>query len=187
MACLGIARVQRKSQTKKQLTRVRTLKKLILLVGIPASGKSTLAKKLIQKGFICINADAIRAELYGDELKQGDPQEVFSVFFDRLEALMKEEKDIVVDNTNLKIQHRKQILDRGQKFGYEDIQLWVLDVPLDVCLKRNAARERKVEEDILANMFMSFNRSGRPRKEEGKLVLIRPGKDADDFRFFFPG
>jgi predicted kinase len=162
------------------------LKKLILLVGIPASGKSTLAGKLVQKGFECINADAIRAELYGNELQQGDPQEVFSVFFDRLEALMKDEKDIVVDNTNLKVPHRKQILDRGHKFGYGDVQLWVLDVPLDVCLQRNAARDKKVEEDVLANMFMSFNRGGRPRKEEGKLVLIRPGKDANDFRFFFP-
>jgi predicted kinase len=162
------------------------LKKLILLVGIPASGKSTLARKLTQKGFECINADTIRAELYGDELEQGDPQDVFSVFFERLEGMMKDEKDIVVDNTNLKAAHRKQILDRGHKFDYADIQLWILDVPLDVCLKRNALREKKVQEDVLANMFMTFNRSGRPRKEEGKLVLIRPGKDENDFRFFFP-
>jgi hypothetical protein len=35
-------------------------------------------------------------------------------------------------------------------------------------------------------MFMTFNRSGRPKKDEGKLVLIRPGKDENDFRFFFP-
>jgi predicted kinase len=162
------------------------LKKLILLVGIPASGKSTLAGKLLQKGYTIINADTIRFELYGNELEQGNPQDVFALFFERLEALLKDEKEIVVDNTNLKLAHRKQILDRAHKFGYQDIQLWVLDVPLDVCLQRNAARERKVEEDVLANMFMTFNRSGRPRKEEGKLVLIRPGNDANDFRFFFP-
>ena len=162
------------------------MKKLILLVGIPASGKTTLANKLAQKGFDCINADAIRGELYGDELEQGDPEHVFSVFFERLDGMMKDEKDIVVDNTNLKVAHRKQILDRGHKFGYGDIQLWVLDVALDVCLQRNALREKKVQEDVLANMFMTFNRSGRPRKEEGKLVLIRPGKDENDFRFFFP-
>jgi predicted kinase len=162
------------------------LKKLILLIGIPASGKTTLAQKLVLKGFSSINADTIRGELYGDELEQGDPQDVFSVFFDRLDVLLKAEKDIVVDNTNLKSVHRKQIIDRAQKIGYKDIQLWVLDVPLDVCLQRNANREKKVQEDVLANMFMTFNRSGRPRKEEGKLVLIRPGKDENDLRFFFP-
>jgi len=162
------------------------LKKLILLVGIPASGKSTLAGKLVQKGYTVINADAIRLELYGNEMEQGNPQDVFALFFQRLEGLLQDEKDIVVDNTNLKLAHRKQILDRAHKFGYQDIQLWVLDVPLDVCLERNAARERKVEEDVLANMFMTFNRSGRPRKEEGRLVLIRLGKDANDLRFFFP-
>jgi len=163
------------------------LKKLILLVGIPASGKSTLAGKLVKKGYYIINADTIRLELYGNELEQGNPQDVFAMFFERLEALMKDEKDIVVDNTNLKPAHRKQIIDRGRKFGYQDIQLWVLDVPLELCLKRNAERQRQVADDVIASMFMTFNKSGRPRKEEGKLVLIRPGKDANDFRFFFPG
>jgi len=166
--------------------RLNTLKKLILLIGIPASGKTTLSKKLIQKGYESISADIIRAELYGNEAEQGDPTKVFSVLFARLEDMMGAGKDIVVDNTNLKFAHRKEILTRAEKFGYSDVQLWVLDVPLDVCLQRNAKRERMVQEDVLANMFMTFNRSGRPRQAEGHMVLIRPGKDENDFRFFFP-
>ncbi len=162
------------------------MKKLILLIGIPASGKTTLAKKLINKGYKPINADSIRAELYGSEAEQGDPTKVFSIFFARLEDMMLAGKDIVVDNTNLKFAHRQEILTRAQKFSYSDVQLWVLDVPLDVCLQRNANRKRCVKEDILANMFMTFNRSGRPRQEEGRIVLVRPGKDENDFRFFSP-
>jgi predicted kinase len=160
--------------------------KLILLVGLPASGKTTLAKKLVEKGFECLNADTIRAELYGDESEQGDPAKVFSLLLERLQSLMESKKDIVVDNTNLKPAHRRPILDRARTGGYKDVQLWVLDVPLDVCLHRNALRERKVQEDVIANMFMTFNRTGRPSSEEGRLVLIRPGKDENDFRFFFP-
>jgi len=160
------------------------VKRLILLVGVPGSGKTTLAKKLIEKGFTCLNADSIREELYGDAAEQGDPQKVFGIFFQRLEELLKEEKDVVIDNTNLNGKQRRPIIERADKFGYTDVQLWLLDTALDVCLERNRKRERTVPEDIVANMYMELNRAGRPRREEGKIVLIRPGKDENDFRLF---
>ena len=162
------------------------MKRLILLVGIPGSGKTTLATRLIERGFHCLNADSIRQELYGDAAQQGDPQEVFGIFFERLDKAMQENLDIVIDNTNLNQKQRKPILEHAAGAGYTDIQLWLLDVPLEVCLKRNAVRSRNVPEDIVANMFMELNRNGRPKRQEGKLVLIRPGKEENDFLFFFP-
>ncbi len=162
------------------------MKRLVLLVGIPGSGKSTLAKKLIARGYHCLNADSIREMMFGDAAEQGDPQKVFGLFFKQLEEAMSKDLDIVIDNTNLNPKQRKPILERAAKFGYSDIQLWLLDVPLDTCLERNRARERVVPEDIVANMFIELNRSGRPRNAEGKLVIIRPGKDENDFRIFFP-
>ena len=162
------------------------MKRLILLVGIPGSGKTTLATKLVEKGFHCLNADSIREELYGNAAEQGDPQEVFAIFFERLDKAMGENLDIVVDNTNLNPKQSKPIIEHDQTAGYTDIQLWFLDVPLEVCQKRNAVRSRCVPEDIVANMYMELNRNGRPRREEGKMVLIRPGKEDNDFLFFFP-
>lgn len=162
------------------------MKRLILMIGVPGSGKSTLAQKVAEKGFMIMNADSIREELYGSAAEQGDPQQVFDLFFERLEKAMAEGKDIIIDNTNINTKQRKPILERATKHGYGDIQLWLMDVPLEVCLDRNRARDRVVQEDIVANMFMELNRNGRPRNSEGKVVLIRPGKDANDYRFFFP-
>jgi len=160
------------------------LKKLILLVGMPASGKSTLAAKLIAKGFSCLNADSIREELYGDAILQGDPAEVFKIFFERLEELLKADSDIVVDNTNLKFQHRKQIIDKAKGFGYADIELWFLDMPFALCAARNGERERRIPDDALKNMFSIFEREGRPKRSEGRVIVIRPGKDENELRFF---
>lgn len=162
------------------------MKRIILLVGVPGSGKTTLAAKIAQKGFTIMNADSIRHELYGDASDQGDPQEVFKIFFERMEVHMKDGTDLIIDNTNANPKHRKQILDRAKQFEYNDVQLWLMDTPLNVCIARNKNRERVVAEDVVANMHMSLNRSGRPSREEGKLVLIRPGADENDYRFFFP-
>ena len=159
------------------------MKKLILLIGIQGSGKTTLALKLVEKGFKRICADDIRAELFGDAIIQGDTTQVFSIFFERLEKLFAEGGDIVVDNTNLNAKQRQPILERAAAAGYTDIQLWLLDVPLALCLKRNASRERVVPEDIVTNYHNELNRV-RPKRSEGKLVILRPNKDGTDLLFF---
>jgi len=151
---------------------------------VPGSGKTTLSKKIIAKGFHCMNADSIRKELYGEEITQGDAEKVFQIFFERMELSMEEKKSIIVDNTNLKPEHRKQILDRAAKFNYDDVQLWLLDVPLATCLERNRNRERVVPEDAVTHMYNELYKNGRPRRSEGKVVVIRPSPDGSDYLFF---
>jgi len=160
------------------------LKRMILMIGVPGSGKTTLAKKIAEKGFHYINADGIREELYGNAAEQGDKEEVFNLFFQRLEELLLIGTDVIIDNTNLNPKQRKPILERAEQFGYIDVQLWLLDVPLDLCLARNKSRERIVPEDIVSNMFVELNRSGRPKRVEGKVVIIKPNKDGSDYLFF---
>ena len=63
---------------------------LILLVGIPGSGKTTYAEKYLEvfNNTIHLSSDKIRAELWGSETTQGDNNEVFSLMQSRaIEAL----------------------------------------------------------------------------------------------------
>lgn len=160
------------------------MKRLVLLVGIPGSGKTTLAKRLTERGFLRLCADDIRQELWGDAGDQKDPETVFNIFFQKLEEALSKSLDIVVDNTNINTKHRQPILQRAITAGYEDIQLWVLDIPLEVCLERNRSRERAVPDDIVTNMYGSVTGPGKPRSHEGKVIIVRPGLAPGEFRFF---
>ncbi len=162
------------------------MKKLVLMVGVPGSGKSTLAQRLADKGYSVLNADNIREELWGDPTDQREPDKVFEIFFQRMDELMKAGTDIVVDNTNTNPRHREQAIGRARAKGYDDIQLWIVDVPLEICLERNRQRNRNVPEDIVAKMHNTINGPGRPKKHEGKIIIVRPGKEPFEFRFFLP-
>lgn len=160
------------------------MKRLVLLVGIPGSGKSTLAQHLIERGYVCFNADEIRKEVLGDASDQSQSDKVFDVFFQQLEESMKRGDDIVIDNTNINTRHRSPILQRAVQAGYQDIQLWILDVPLQVCIERNHARGRAVPDDVVTNYYNTLNGHGKPRRHEGKLILVRPGPKDFEYKFF---
>jgi predicted kinase len=162
------------------------VKRIVLLVGVPGSGKSTVAQRLIDKGYHCLNADSIRKELFGDEGEQKDKEQVFGIFFQRLEEALKQGLDIVIDNTNINTKHRSPILQRAIQAGYEDIQLWVLDVPLETCLERNRSRQRALPDDVIINYYNALHGHGKPRKHEGKLVIVKPGVQDFQYRFFLP-
>jgi len=162
------------------------MKQMVLMVGVPGSGKSTVSQRLIDKGFAVLNADSIRQELWGDANDQREPEKVFEVFHQRMDVLLDEGKDIIIDNANTNPRHREQLITRAKAKGYTDIQLWILDVPLETCLQRNRDRQRNVREDIVTKMHNTLNGTGRPKKHEGRLVIVRPGDKPFDFRFFFP-
>ena len=105
------------------------MSRIILLIGVPGSGKSTLAGKLVEKGFTRMCADDIRGEIYGDPIIQGDPKEVYQIFFERLDTQLSTKANLVIDNTNLNPKQRGPILEKSSAAGYTDIQLWLLDTP----------------------------------------------------------
>lgn len=162
------------------------MKQLVLLVGIPGSGKTTLSKRLTDRGFTRLCADDIRQTLFADAGEQRDPEKVFEIFFQQLDDAFKQGLNVVVDNTNINTKHRQPILKKAIEAGYEDIQLWVLDTPLEVCIERNRARERAVPDDIVTNYYSTVTGHGMPRAHEGKIIIVRPGEGKDEFKFFLP-
>ncbi len=132
---------------------------LLMLIGLPGSGKSTLARHLAAqgKGWVLVSTDAIRAQLFGDEAIQGPWLAVQSEVERSLRlAAQQAEAGLVegaiYDATNAVRKHRRAAIALIRQCGFTTITgLW-LDVPLEVCLQRNQARDRQVPPEVILRM-----------------------------------
>lgn len=149
--------------------------KLIVLCGIPGSGKSTYATRYVEDNInsIHISSDAIRAELYGNESIQGNPSEVFSLMQKRTVEALNEGKNVVYDATNITRKDRSSIIGMCPKFA--KIECHIIWAPIEECIRQDASRDRTVGKEVIDRMLKRFQ---APFFDEGinEIKVILPDK-----------
>lgn len=146
-------------------------KELILMIGIPGSGKSTFARRYSNnnRDISIVSSDAIRAKLYGDESIQGNGREVFENVQRDIEVLISLGRStIILDATNLRRRDRKKYIKLANKSGYKCGAIYC-DVSLETAQKRNKQRARQVPDDIIKRMYNALE---APTESEGFNWII---------------
>lgn len=129
--------------------------KLICLVGIPGSGKTTYANNYIKSyGGVHLSSDGIRKELYGDESIQSDPHEVFSLMQKRAVEALNDGRTVIYDATNVTRKDRASIISVCPKFA--QIEAHVIWAPIETCIERDINRERTVGKGVIDKMLKRF-------------------------------
>ena len=148
---------------------------LILLCGIPGSGKSTYAKNHIERNpnAIHLSSDAIRKELYGDENIQGNPGDVFSLMQKRTIEALNNGHDVLYDATNITRKDRQGIISVCPKFA--KIECHIIWAPIEECIERDSKRERTVGKEVIDRMLKRFQ---APYYDEGidEIKIMLPDK-----------
>lgn len=138
--------------------------KLILTRGVPASGKSTWAKAWVEEdplNRVRVNRDNLRWTLgvKGGVGDQWQEEEVTHWQNQMITRYLSQGKDVVVDNTNLRARHVKELIKLGQKWGAE-VEFKDFPITLDEAYSRDAVRqslgERAVGYDVLKMFFEKF-------------------------------
>jgi predicted kinase len=138
------------------------MKRVLILRGLPASGKSTFARKFIDENkgeWKRLNKDELRAMLDNSDHSLANEKFVERMRDFILVEALKEGKHVVIDDTNLSnrpIERIQQVIGRYEKETREQIKIEfkIMETSLEECLARDEIREKKVGRDVIMRMYI---------------------------------
>jgi tRNA uridine 5-carbamoylmethylation protein Kti12 len=131
---------------------------IIVLCGIPGSGKTTLSKKIAEE------QNAVRFSF--DEMGCLQHKELIQPIIESL----KSGKSVVVDALYAEKQRRTDLLSAVADIDCKKI-LVVMSTPLEECLRRNANREMRLPDFVVISIHQDYE---LPTLDEGwdKIITI---------------
>lgn len=138
------------------------MKKLYVMVGIPAAGKSTYIKEFIKRNpnTKVISRDNVRFSMVSEsELYFSKEKLVFNEFINQIKESLIINEITFADATHISTSSRIKLLKAlGGSLKNIEVNALVFKIPLKVCLERNAKRvgRTKVPDDAIINMNNNF-------------------------------
>jgi predicted kinase len=150
-----------------------------LLIGPPASGKTTLARTLApllrgpgESSALVLSTDAIREEVFGDAAVQGPWREIEARLHQRLLAAVAAGIPVIVDATHAKRPWRLALTQALALPAPVEWIGWWLFTPLPTCLRWNESRSRPVPVPVIEEMAAALaDPHFGPSRAEGFAAL----------------
>lgn len=142
------------------------MNKVIILQGLPGSGKSTWAKEQVAKGgYTRINKDDLREMLHNSKWSKANEKLVLSIRDSIMIKGLRKGDDIIIDDTNLAQKHISRIQEIAEEQGKLDgktytVDLKRFDTPLHECIENDLKRARSVGERVIRQMHEQYMRPG---------------------------
>jgi len=131
------------------------MKKLYVMQGLPASGKSTKSEEIIktkkENTIIRINRDLLRDMLHFGDYSKLNEREVMNSEKILAQYFLNYDFDVIIDDTNL---HQKNI-DMWKDVAEDsnaEIEVIKIDTSMEECIKRDKKRGKSVGEDVIRKM-----------------------------------
>ena len=157
--------------------------KLYIMIGISASGKSTIAKQIAERdNCIIVSSDAIRGEICeGGVSDQSKNEEVFRIFHRRIKENLLKGNNVIADATSITIKSRKAIFDAVKKIDCYKIG-YLVAKKIEDCIKDNKNNDRvAVPDEVIYKQIRKFQ---IPFKEEGYDNIVIEDLNKDNSELF---
>lgn len=130
--------------------------KLILMVGLPASGKSTRAKTIIEEcgNTVRLNKDLLRTMLHFDHFTGKNEDKTQKASRVLAEMFLKSGINVIIDDTNLNSRTAGAWSDLVRTCGAKIERINLTDVSVADCILRDMNREKKVGNHVIQKMAL---------------------------------
>jgi predicted kinase len=140
------------------------MKKVIMMRGLPGSGKSTYAKQLVAEApnmYKRINRDDLRAMFDNSHWSKGNENFVKKIRDVLIIKALEEGKHVIVDDTNLSSTNETRVRQLVQEFNKnhnDTVQVEVIEMQtsLQECIARDAKRPKPVGAKRIRDMHRQF-------------------------------
>jgi predicted kinase len=137
-----------------------------VMCGIPGSGKTTYAKDLAkQTNAYLVEGDAIRSKLFGDASIYGRWDELWG----EIDRVVEDNvgRNLILDGTFETTELRSEALFLLNSYGYDEVNLVIMDTSLPTALARNWIRKRNVPDYIVKEKHSRMEKDLPNVSEEG--------------------
>lgn len=127
---------------------------LIILRGVPGSGKTTWARTYCENHRTAkrVNKDDLRAMLNDGAYSLTNEAFVQQAQIAIIEAAARSHCQVVIDDTNINPDHIETFTELAQRIGY-GIRIVDMTTPLEECIRRDAERARPVGANRIRDMY----------------------------------
>ena len=162
--------------------------KLIILCGLPGSGKSSYAENykaaddaVLEGNTVIHSSDAIRKELFGDESSQEDNARVFDLMRKRTTEDLKAGKTVIYDATNVTRKGRRSAIACAHPTN-DIVECHIVWAEPQECIRRDSERKRTVGKEVIDKMLRRWQ---SPWLDEGfdKIEVHLNQHDFDQVRY----
>lgn len=137
------------------------MRTIIILRGLPASGKSTYAKELVKSNpgvYKRINRDSLRTMFDEDHFSNGNEKFIRKIRDVLIVEALNNGKHVILDDTNLAESNLKRIQQIAHDYKLEHnqeiaVKIKEFDVDVEECIRRDANRTKPVGRAVIERMY----------------------------------
>ncbi|MGQ9546399.1 MAG: AAA family ATPase [Dehalococcoidia bacterium] len=140
---------------------------LIVVSGLPGTGKSFFCRKLAERlPFLILASDSLRKTMFpSPKYDENENKRLFSACHVLIEELLRKGIPVIFDATNLLEHHREYLYRAAERAGAKLILIWV-EAPAEVVRQRLLAREKAATPEYDSEAGWEVYNKMKSRKQE---------------------
>jgi predicted kinase len=152
--------------------------KLIIMRGLPASGKTTRAKEIMDKdgNVVRVNKDSLRKMLHFDKWSGSKESITRSVSRKIAMQCLLDGQNVIIDDTNLNEKTFQSWKDLAREMSAK-VEVIEMNTTIEECIERDKKRKERVGESVIIGMAMQNGLYTKPKK--GIVICDIDGTLAD--------
>lgn len=135
-----------------------------MMKGLPASGKSTKAKEIVEQGnWVRVNRDLLREMLHFNKWSGNNEGITIDAEKELVKFFISQNINVVIDDTNMNARNKTMWSTIAKEAGATNFAVFEKETPVEECLRREEIRQ-KVGKHVIMKMALQFEKYPKPEK-----------------------